>query len=140
MWYITKEDLITSAKERFIDESTLDEEFILDNIEKKKIGILKSLLKSRYDVDKIFNETEPIRDEVIVSILVRLILAEAFGRNAARKIPTSSKEDATAAMGDLKDLSTGKVVLAGLPGAVDASGKPVSLTMFGNNTNKNFYI
>lgn len=140
MIYLTKEDLITASFERFIDESSQDEQYILDNIEAKKIGILKSYLQTRYDVATIFNPDAPMRDEVLVNILVRLVLADTFARNAARKIPVGNKEDAEKAMTELKDIATGRVIIGSLPGAVDGSGNLVSNTIFGNNTNKDFYI
>lgn len=140
MQYITKDDLIKDAHERLIDESGGNEAGMLDKIEASQIGIIKSYLGSRYNVEAIFDEDSPIENEVLKSILVRMVLYRLFKRNAARKVPTDSKEDYDAAMKELTDISTGKIKLEGLPVAVDGSGQPVSNTLWGNNTNENFYI
>lgn len=141
MIYLTKEDLITNAYERFIDESSNDMEHILKDTELRAIAYLKSVLGSRYNVALLFDPIEPIRNEIIIQILCKVVLYNIIRRNAARKVPTDYKEDYEEALKLLKDLATGVLVLSDVPTPTDDNGNPLNNnTMFGNNTNKNFYI
>lgn len=141
MIYLEKDDLITDAFERFIDESSEDNETILNKAESRAIGMVKTLIGSRYDVDLIFNETEPVRNELLVQILSRIVIYRVIRRNAARKVPTDYKEDYDEALKWLQDIAIGKTPLDGLPVPTDESGNPTnSNSMFGNNKNPNYYI
>ena len=140
MQYISKDDLITYAHERLIDESAENDSTTLDKIELAQIDIIKSYLSSRYNTEAIFSEDSPVENEVLKSILARMVLYRLFKRNAARKVPTDSKEDNDSAKKELIDISTGKTPLTDLPPAVDSSGNPVSKSLWGNNSNPNFYI
>lgn len=139
MFYLTKDDLIVVSFERFIDDSASDHEPILEELEKRGIAYLKSVLGTRYDVEAIFDESEPIRDELIVQILAKWVIFHLFRRNAARKISTEIKEDYESGMKTLNSVATGVIRLSGLPSPSSQSGVP-SNTIFGNLTNKNFYI
>lgn len=140
MIYLTKEDLVVLAYERFIDESSQDQEYILADAEKRAIAYLKTVLGTRYNVNALFDENEPIRNQLIVDILSQVVVYNIIRRNAARKVPTDYKEDYDSAMKLLKDIATGVLVLDGVPLPTDESGQTISQTIFGNNTNKNFYI
>ena len=62
-------------------------------------------------------------------------------RNAARKVPTDYKEDYDKAIELLEKIATGRMPVNGLPEATDEAGYPItSNTVWGNNTNKDFYI
>ena len=141
MTYLIKDDLIVDAYERFIDESSNDENFILDDLEKRGISYIKTILGTRYNVALIFDEVTPIRNETIIQILTKWMLYKLIRRNAARKVPTDYKEDYDEAMKSLKDIATGTIVLSDLPTPTDENGNPInSNAIFGNNTNKDFYI
>lgn len=152
MIYLEKEDLITSAFQRLIDESTGDTPTegetiedvrtrILNEVESKNIALITSYIGTRFDVLLIFNEDEPIRNELIVTILVKLCLYDIVRRNAARKVPADFKEEYDKAMELLEKIATGKIPVSGLPGLTDGNGNPVSSnTLWGNNSNKDFYI
>jgi phage gp36-like protein len=140
MVYLTKDDLIVLAYERFIDESSQDQENILADTEKRAIAYLKTVLGTRYNVNALFDENEPIINQLIVDILSKIVLYNIIRRNAPRKLSTDFKEDYDAAMKLLKDIATGVVVLDGVPLPTDENGQTISQTIFGNNTNKNYYI
>lgn len=140
MIYLTKDDLIVLAYERFIDESSQDQEYILADTEKRAIAYLKTVLGTRYNVNALFDESEPIINQLIVDILSQIVVYNIIRRNAARKVPTDYKEDYDSAMKLLKDIATGVLVLDGVPLPTDENGQTISQTIFGNNTNKNFYI
>lgn len=141
MIYLEKEDLITDSFERFIDESSLDENFVLNNIELKVIGKVKSYLGTRYDVESIFDEDEPIRNQVIIDILVKLFLKKLFKRNAARKLPSDISDDHKEALEELEKIATGRIPISDLPQAVDEDGNLItSNSVWGNNKNEDFYI
>lgn len=140
MIYLEKDDLITHAFERLIDESSNDFEDTLKNIEKENIGIVKSYLGSRYDVDTIFDETAPIRNPLLVRILAKMVLYDVVRRNAARKVPTDYVEEMKDAIETLEKIAFGRLDIKNLPPAIDDDGKIISTTLFGDNRNPNFYI
>lgn len=140
MNYLSKEDLIVIAYERFIDESSENEE-ILNELEKRAIAYLKTVLGTRYNVELLFAEAQHVRNELIVQILSYTVVYNLFKRNAARKLPSTFKDDYDNAMKLLKDVATGVIKLDGVPVPTDASGNPIaSNTIFGNLKNDNFYI
>lgn len=139
MIYITEDDLKTESFERFIAESTSDFPTVKDKAELQSIGIAKTLLKGRYDVGTIFDETTPIRDAFLVEIITKLTTCKIFGRNAARKLPTDIKEDFDWAMKQLEKINAGRLALD-LPTTTPTSGAPDGNTLWGNNRNENFYI
>ena len=152
MKYLVKEDLISSSFERFIDESTGDKPGegetidqvrvrILNNTELKCIELVTTYIGTRYDANLIFAEDEPIRNEVLVDIMVKICLYKIVKRNAARKVPTDYKDDYNEAIKTLEKIATGRTPLTGLPQAIDGDGNPIaSNTVWGNNKNNNFYI
>lgn len=87
MIYIDKDYLISQAQERFIDESSQNDEEIIDQIELTQIAVIKTYLGTRYDVNTIFDEDSPIENEVLKEILAKLVLYKLIRRNAARKVP-----------------------------------------------------
>lgn len=140
MVYLNKNDLITHAFERFIDESSNDFDDALKNIEAENIGIIKSYLGANYDVDTIFDKDNPIRNPLLVRILSKMVLYDVIRRNAARKVPSDYVEEYEKAMETLEKIAFGKLEIKELPPAIDDDGKIISNTLFGNNRNKNFYI
>lgn len=141
MQYLEKKDLITASFERFIDESTLDQVETLDNVEAQNIALIKSYIGSRYDVEMIFDENQPVKNELVTRILVKLCLFDIIRRNAARKVPSDFKEEYDKAIELLEKIAYGKLPVNGLPVPTDDDGNPIeSTTISGNNTNENFYI
>ncbi|AOR29553.1 hypothetical protein FORMB_25360 [Formosa sp. Hel1_33_131] len=139
MIYLTDDDLLTDSFQRFIDESSKDNEDVVANAELKCIGIIKTMLKGRYNTELIFDETDPVRDEFLADILTKLTLHKIFGRNAARKVPTDVKDNYDWAMKQLGLLNAGKLQLE-LPSPTNTDGTASAAPMFGNNTNPDFYI
>lgn len=140
MIYLEKEYLQTHIFERLLEESSGDYMDMLDNAEAEQIGVIKSMLAGRYDVSLIFNEDAPIINEVLKRILSKLVIYDAVRRNAARKVPTDYKEEYEWAMDMLEKLSTGKVVLDDLPKPPLNPDGTSKTTLWGNLTDKNFYI
>lgn len=145
MIYITVEDLQTDIYERFILESAEagpgdTEPPVLADIEGRAISLVKTYLSDRYDTDKIFDETNPIKNVLLVDVISRIVLYRLVRRNAARKVPTDVKEDYDAAIKTLEKLSAGRPIIAELPKPTDDSGNPTGASMFGNNSNKDYYI
>lgn len=140
MIYIDKDYLISQAQERFIDESSQNDDEILDQIELTQIAIIKTYLGTRYNVNTIFDEDSPIENEVLKEILAKLVLYKLIRRNAARKVPNDYKEQFDEAMKTLKEIATGIIRLDGVPPAIDTNGSVVSNSISGNLSNPNFYI
>lgn len=139
MLYIDKNYLISHMQERLIDESTQNDDTILDDIELSQIEMIKSYIGTRYKVSEIFG-APPVENEVLKEILAKLLLYKLVKRNAARKVPTDYKEQYDEAMKILKEVATGIIKLDGLPPAVDGTGAAISNSMSGNLSNENFYI
>jgi len=138
--YITLNDLIEQSYERFIDESSKDNFHIILSIEDKTISKLKSLLSSRYDIAKIFNEETPIKSDLLVEIIATITVYKIFKRNAPRKINSQMVEDYNEANRNLEKLATGRLVLNDLPKPTDENGNTKTDSIYFNNSNRNFYI
>ncbi|MFD2566088.1 hypothetical protein [Pseudotenacibaculum haliotis] len=138
MIYLTEDDLKTDSRNRFIQESTGDFDKALENAEKRAIGKVKPYLRDLYDVEAIFDETAPIKDEALVDILVTLTLAKIHSRNSARKF-NISKDDMEQVQKELDKIAAGKITLD-LPKPTDDDGQVESTSIWGNLTNDDFYI
>lgn len=142
MIYLKKDNLIAKAYERAIDESSNDFVAALDQSEAEHIAIFKSLLKRFYNVDKIFDETEPVYNPVLGRILTFLVLSDVFSRNAYRKYNQHSniEKQKEWAEKELDKLAKGIIILEDLPKPEPQNGTGQSRFLYGNLTNNNFYI
>jgi phage gp36-like protein len=141
MIYITEDDLITDSQERLINESTAGVADLANKIEKKVIAEVKSMIGSRYNTDMIFDEAEPIYNEVLADIISAITIYRIFKRNSARKITQTIKDEFDRANKKLEKINNGSMPLDGLPLAGSTeSGKPDSDTLWGNFMNEDFYI
>lgn len=139
--YLTLLDLTAQSFQRFIEESSKDDFEVLETLENQAIELVATYIGSKYDVVKIFDKDAPIKNPVLSKIIARLTLTELFKRNAARKVNTQMLADYDQAMADLEKIATGRLPIYGLPTPTNDSGNPVqSNTLYGNNSNKNFYI
>lgn len=150
MRYLNKEDLITNAYERLIDESSKDDDDILSRTEGRAIALAATYM-GRYDTDTIFGTllseageppvySSPIRHELLIEIIAKITLYNIFRRNAARKVPEDVKEDFDWAIKELERIRNGSIQLPDLPPFIDDDGNSNSNTMWGNNTNPDYYI
>lgn len=140
MIYLKKDDLITHAFEVFINESSNDFDETLNNIEAENIELIKSYIGTRYDVKEIFSILTPIRNPLLTRILSKLTLFDIVRRNAARKVPIDYKEEYDKALELLEKIATGRIKADGLPIAVDDNGNIISNSLWGNNSNTNYFI
>lgn len=140
MVYLKKDDLITVTFERLIDESSADFQDTILNVELQNIELIKGYIGSRYNVDEIFSILTPIRNTIIVRILSKLTIFDIVRRNAARKVPTDYKEEYDNAIQLLEKIATGRLKLTGVPQAINEDGNVNSNSIWGNNSNKNFFI
>ena len=93
MYYIRKENLISKAFERAIDESSQDFEQALTESEAEHIAVFKTLLKRYYDVESIFDPERPHYNVLLARMLTFFVLSDVFSRNAYRKYnPNSNTE------------------------------------------------
>lgn len=147
MRYLTRDDLIDGSYEQFIIDSTSDWTGVIPSVEAKAIALVSTYL-TKYDVDTIFGipmedtdgYTPGIRHELLADILTKITLYKIFRRNAARKIPQDIKEDYDWAIKQLESIRNGSVVLDDLPPAINEDGSSTSNSMWGNNTNTDYYI
>jgi hypothetical protein len=133
-------DLESGIFERFLTErSEENPQVILETIEKKKIAIIKTKLKGRYDTDAIFDANGDDRNYYIIDLLIKLVLYDFVGRNAARKVPKDYKEDYDWAMKMLEKIKAGKETPDGLPAFINEDGSTGRI-ISGNSKNSDFYI
>ena len=112
---------------------------IMEPLEKQNIAFITAKLGGRYNMDAVFAEVAPNRNQVILKILILLCLYDLIRRNAARKVPSDFREDYDWAMKELDKLQSGKSY-AGLPPAIDDAGNEKLSPIWGNNTNTDNYI
>ena len=128
MIYLRKENLISKAFERAIDESSKDFEQALTDSEAEHIAIFKTLLKRFYDVGR---------------MLTFLVLHDVFSRNAYRKYNPNSNTEKQKEWAEalLDKLSKGIYILDDLPKPPANEQKGSSARfLYGNLTNNDFYI
>jgi len=147
MIYVNKEDLESEIQERLLNESIalaidteLNDNEIVNDIENKAIALVISYIAGKYDYDKIFAET-PIRNEVLVQIISRIVVYRCVRRNAARKVPedyVTLYNDSIAMLGKIQ---SGAQALVNCPPIIktNPSGQPVS-PISGNNRKSDYFI
>lgn len=140
MIYLNTSDLTADSFQRFITDSTKDLPEVIDLNEAKAVGIVKTLLKGRYNIDEIFNQGAPVRDEVLVDIIVKITLYKIFGRNAARKVSSDIRDDYNDALKMLEKINAGKITLSLPLNTTTNSGADNSDMIWGNTKNKDNYI
>lgn len=142
MTYLTPDDLTADAYQRFITESSGDGTDVIDKCEERAIALTQTYL-TRYSIIDIFGDPDlsiaPLRNELLVEIISKITLYRLFKRNAARKLPEDIKEDFDWALKMLEKIQTGRTPLD-LPPALDESGNAKSYSIWGNNTNEDYYI
>lgn len=142
MKYIDETDLASVIQERFLDESAANvagNDDILNDIESKAIAYAVSYISTRYNTDLIFDETTPLRNEVLRQIIAQIVVFRSVRRNAARKVPDDYTTMFTEATRQLERIQSGAMTLVGLPKLTDESGNETPV-MWGNNRNSNFFI
>jgi len=140
MIYLKKTDLIALSFEKFIDESIDDNAETLLTIELQNIEIIKGYIGSRYDVEEIFSPLTPVRNSILIRILSKLTLFDIINRNAPRKVSSDLKEEYDKAIEMLDKIATGRIKIEGLPKPMDENGNIISDSIWGNNSNKDFYL
>ncbi|OCW75098.1 phage protein Gp36 family protein [Elizabethkingia anophelis] len=140
MNYLTEEYLYTHAFERAVTESTADFGKTLENLETETIDLVRSYLSRYYDIAKIFDPVNPVRNGVLTKVMTKIILYEAVRRNAYRKVSTDYAEDYKWAIETLEKLNNGKMTLEDLPKKEIDPTNPDNKFLWGNLSNKNFYI
>lgn len=143
MIYLRKENLISKAFERAIDESSQDFEQAITESEAEHIAVFKTLLKRYYDVESIFDPEHPHYNVLLARMLTFFVLSDVFSRNAYRKYnPNSNTEKQKEwAEGMLDKLSKGIYILEDLPKPPGNDQKGSSARfLYGNLTNNDFYI
>ena len=139
MRYITKEDLIEVIQGRLLDESVAElPDELLNGIESKAIDFVISYISGRYDTDKIFGEPV-MRSGLLVQAIAMITIYRTVRRNAARKVPDDFPDIYTEAIRILSNIQKGAQSLPGMPEVIGNGGTTGSL-MYGNTTNKDFFI
>lgn len=140
MIYLTESDIHAHIQIRLKDESQADFVEALNIIELQNISVIKSYLTSKYNTEQIFKENQPLKNGILTKILTHLVLYDLVRRNATRKVPTDYKDDYDWAIKQLERINSGALILDDLPQPTDENGNVLSDSIWGNNTNKNFYL
>ncbi len=140
MIYLSENDIHSHIQIRLKDESQSDFTLAINELELQNIELVKSYMVGRYNTTLIFEAYEPIKNAVLVKILSYLVIYDLVRRNAARKVPSDYKEDYKWAIEQLERINSGRLILEGLPKPTDENGGIESTSIWGNNTNENFYL
>ncbi len=141
MIYLSENDIHSHIQIRLKDESQSDFTTAINELELQNIELVKSYMIGRYDTFLIFDsENGAVKNAVLIKILSFLVIYDLVRRNAARKVPSDYKEDYKWAIEQLERINSGRLILEGLPKPTDASGHIESTSIWGNNTNENFYL
>ena len=145
MKYINKDDLVSVIQERLLDESialvamsSIDDNKIINDIEKKVINLAISYIAKKYDYAKIFTDI-PIRNGVLVQIIACIVTFRSVRRNAARKVPEDYVNLYSDSIKQLEKIQSGAILLVDCPLLTNSDGTTTS-PVYGNNTNKDFFI
>lgn len=146
MWYINKDDLISVIQEQLLTgsvaqsaEVAINDNTIVNDREAKTISLVISYISGLYNCDTIFNEAEPIRNDILVDIISAIVVYRCVRRNAARKVPEDCVKLYSDAIKDLEKIQSGVIRLVNCPERVTDDGSDPN-PMYGNNTNDNFFI
>lgn len=146
MKYLEKEDLISVIQERLMGESVamqaginLDDNTILNDIEKKAIDTAISYISAVYDTAIIFDEATPIRNGVLVQTIACIVVYRSVRRNAARKVAEDYLTLYKDAIKDLEKMQSGRMNLIGCPKLTKEDGTAKS-PVYGNNTKDKYFI
>lgn len=118
--------------------TALDENTILNGIEEKAIDLVVSYISGTYDHEQIFADI-PIRNGVLVQVIASIVVYRSVRRNAARKVPEDYTELYKDAIKYLERIQSGAMKLVNCPKLTKDDGTSAS-PVYGNNTNKDFFI
>lgn len=148
MIYVNKEDLESEIQERLLNESValgidkeLNDNDIVNDIENKAIALVISYIAGKYDYETIFSKTQPIRNEVLVQIISRIVVYRCVRRNAARKVPDDYITLYNDSITMLGKIQSGAIGLVNCPLIIKTNqdGQPIS-PISGNNRKSDYYI
>lgn len=142
MKYLQEKDLKAYTQERLINESVADFEDAKDEFEDHRISEVKVMISKYYNVEAIFGET-PLRHPHLVKILTKMVGYDIKKRNATRKVPSDVEKDLEWAEIELDKMHRGIIKFDDLPVKTtdpNVPGSNASKMLYGNLSNKNFYI
>ncbi len=136
MTFLETNDLESQLFKEFIDDSTDNENLVLNTIEEHTIALVKSKLGKRYDVTEIFNKSGTDRNKLIISVLVPIVIYKLIRRNATRKMPEDIVNDYKYSLKWLDQVRDG-IETPDLP--IKQEEKQIEVH-HGNSKNENWYI
>lgn len=142
MKYLQDKDLKAYTQERLINESLADFNDAKDEFEDHRISEVKVMISKFYNVEIIFG-IAPLRHPHLIKILAKMVGYDIKKRNAARKVPSDVEKDLEWAEKELDKMHRGIIKFDDLPvKPIDPNvpGSSASKMLYGNLSNKNFYI
>jgi len=109
MIYITSEDLKTKIKDNVINDTTENDNTLIDSIELCALSEVKAYITHYYDLDLEFTLTGTQRNYFLVKIIVDIMLYEISSRLTPNNIPQIRKDRYDAAVVWLTQVSQGKL-------------------------------
>lgn len=135
MIFLASSELEGRLFSQFIDETNPEDVEAIQTIEKQAIALVKSKLKSRYDITGMFGTEAYSGRDLIIWAVVGIVVYRFIRRNAARKVPTDFADDYKEVMKWLTDVRDG-LEDPELPALPEAERK----VFYGNNKNENLYL
>ncbi len=135
--FIDKQDYDANIRQGRLDQLTQFTDTLLDKAEKRAIELMKSKLKSRFDIENIFNKTGNLRNPLVLGFTLDISVYYLWRLANPRKVPDYAKEAYDEAMQWLDSVQAGETIPDGLPIPTDGSK---SLLNWGSNTKRTNHI
>lgn len=132
--FILKTDYDANIRQNRLDQLTEYEDTLLDKAEARAIALVKSYLKSRFDIATIFSKTGNNRDSALLGFTIDISVYYLWRLANARKVPDYAKEAYEQAIDWLTGVQAGDIVPDGLEKPTDGSK---DLLTWGSNTKRN---
>lgn len=136
MIFLTNKDLETEIFEEFIDMDDIEDQEILNTIERQSIALAKSKLRLRFKIDDMFNATGDDRNDLLIRYISAIVVYRIISRNKARKIPKDIYDLNNEAKMWLNDVRNGDET-PDFPKVETNNGEQI---YHGNATNNDWYL
>lgn len=113
--YLEPEDYDSTLHSEIIDSLTRSDDTILEQCQNDAIAEVKGYLSSRYDVDAIFSARGTDRNNLILMYVKDIAIYHVFCVHNPYKMSVIRKERYERAMEWLRQVSSGKLAIAGAP-------------------------
>jgi len=113
--FIQQSDYDASVHREILDSLTRNDEAIIEICEDRTIAEMRGYLAKRYDVDKIFSQTNSDRNQLVVMMAVDITVYHIFCIHNPQKLSQTRKDRYDRAKEWLKNVAKGDIDIDGAP-------------------------